>query len=262
MTTAHVLNISTTSKKCILTSTFRISIAILFLPFLTSPAIAQHNSKESFYFESHAGVLSSFGPTESQAEITGGIDTLYYDQKKHFIPGFTSAFTAELTAGYQKNKARFQSTIGYFKQDFRLIQKYSPEEYPYVLAKMLSVRASVMLGLSNYEKRGPYGFYTGISFCLVFPIAYEMNDQTKATFEFDDFQPAAQLSWTLDLSYSIALGKSGLYTLAGFYLVIPGLVGCVGKMNMQSNPTHNLVHDKIKMYSYTAFLGFGYRLGK
>jgi len=245
-----------------ITYTFKVSIAILFFALFGNPAIAQHNSKQSFYFELHGAALGSFGPSEGQAEINGGVDSLYYDHKKHFFPGFKTAFAPELTAGYQKNKIRFQSTVGYFEQDIALIQKFHPGEYPFVLAKMLSVRVSAMLGCSNYEKRGPYGFYTAISFGSVFPIGHEMNDQTKANFALDDFQSAAEYLWSFDESYSLALGKKGLYMVAGLSLTMPGLLGCVGKINVQPNSPYAIIRDKIKMYSYTGFLGFGYRLEK
>lgn len=233
-------------------------VSFLFILF-TGHAVAQQNQKQPFSFEVHAGIMSGFGPSESQAEIAGGVDSLYFDQKKHLIPGFKKANGVELAAGYQKNKIRVQSTIAYYGQDIGLIQRVSSNEYPFVKAKMLSAKASVMLQLSNPEKVGCDGFYAGITLGLISPISYKMNDETKAAFNFKDFRPSAQFFWSMDYSYSFRIAK-GFYFNVGASVTMPGLVGCVGRMEMQPNSDYTITRDKVKMYAVSGFIGYGYRL--
>src|SRR5688572_8338412 len=123
---------------------------------------------------------------------------------------------------------------------------------------MLSIKVSAMVQLSN-EKLGYYGFNVGISGGTIFPISYEMNDHTKINFAFDDFKPAAQYFWSIDISYSLALGKKGLYTIAGGSVPMPGLKGSISTIKMKPNSPYTIVRDEIKMYSVTVFLGVGLR---
>lgn len=233
-------------------------VSFLFILF-TGHAVAQQNQKQPFSFEARARILGGFGPSESQAEIAGGFDSLSYDNMKHLIPGFKQSNGVELAAGYQKNRIRVQSTIAYFQQDIKLIQRVSSNEYPFVSLEMLSAKASVLLQLSNPEKCGSDGFYDGLSLGLVSPISHDLNDLTKAAFNFNDFRPSAQFFWSMDYSYSFQIAK-GFYFNVGASVTMPGLVGCVGRMEMLPNSDYTITRDKVKMYSVSGFLGFGYRL--
>jgi hypothetical protein len=223
-------------------------------------ATAQQNSRRPFFYELHVALQSSFGPSESQAEIAGGTDTMYYDNKKHYSPGFRSCTLPEFVAGYYKDNFKFQGTLGYFVQDIGLVQDLSTNEYPFILADMFSVKVSALLRLAKSDKRAPFGLTTGVFIGCLIPVSYDMNDQTKADFGFDSIQPAVQLNWGVYYSYSILLSKKGLYAIAGATMTMPGTIGCIGKIQMQPDSPYSTIRDNIKMYSLEGFIGIGIHL--
>lgn len=237
----------------------RISLLLFLFIVVSVHCIAQENREKSFYFELNGGFIESFGPSESQAEIIY-FDSLAFNQRKHMIAGFAPSRDLELVAGYQTGIIRLQSSVEYFQQDFGLIQQFSTNEYPFALAKMMLARASVKVQASDREKRGFDGFYYGLTLGALTPVSYEMNDQTKAAFYFADFRPSAEFFWSIDFNYSLRTGKKGLYIIAGSSIMMPGLVGNVGKWVMQPNANLTIVRDKVKMYSLSLNLGVGYRL--
>ena len=218
---------------------------------------AQKDAKASFCFAFQVASQSSFGPTESQAEIVGGMDTLYYDNKAHFIPGFRSSMVSELAIGYRKNILQWQSTISYFVKDIGLIQKVSSNEYPFMLADMLSIKISAHLQLTNNDVPKPDGLLTGFFVGSFFPVAYKMDPQTKADFAVKDFNPSAQLCWGIDLQYNKRLAHQGWYIVAGITGTMPGLVGGIGKIELQAHSPYQVKRDEIKMYAISGFLGIG-----
>jgi hypothetical protein len=233
---------------------------VLFLTLSEGNATAQQNSGRPFFYELHVASQGSFGPSESQAEIAGGTDTMYYDNKKHFSPGFRSCTLPEFVAGYCEGDFRLQGTFGYFVQDIGLVQDFSTNEYPFILADMFSVKVSALYRLAKSDKRAPFGFTTGFFIGCLIPVSYDMNDQTKADFGFNSIQHAVQLNWGVYYSYSILLSKKGLYAIAGATMTMPGTVGCVGKIEMQTDSPYSIIRDKIKMYSLEGFIGIGIHL--
>lgn len=223
---------------------------------------AQQFPSDSFYFEFHTAIQNSFGPSENQAEIVGGYNPNSYDEKEHLITGFKKCFVPEIVFGYQKKYIKLQSSIGYYKQDIGLIQNFEKVEYPFLLSNMLFVKVSALYQLSNSEKKGFYGLYTGAFIGTVIPTSNALNAQTKAEFGIDDFRPAAQFNWGIDVKYNLQLGKKGLYVLGGTSLTFPGIIGSLGYIELLPSSSYTIVRDEIKMHSINLFCGFGFQLEK
>lgn len=220
-------------------------------------ATAQQNSRRPFFFELHVASQESFGPSESHAEIAGGTDTMYYDNKEHLSSGFKSSTLPEFVAGYYKDDFKLQGTFGYFVQDIGLLQDFSTNEYPFILADMFSVKMSALFRLAKSDKRIPFGFNTGFFIGCLIPVSYNMNDRTKSDFTISGIQHAVQLNWGAYYSYTIQLSKKGLYAIAGATMTMPGTIGSIGKIQMQPGSTYYTVRDNIKMYSLVGFIGIG-----
>jgi len=239
---------------------FIANIGILFSTFLFSQIEAQEISKRSSYIELHTAVQGSFGPSLSQAEIAGGIDTLSFDNKKHLSPGFKTSVAAEFVAGIRRNKFQFQSTLGYYKQDIGLLEKFSQSGDPFFIADLLSVKASALLQLSNTEKRGPNGFYTGFFIGSVFSVSTTLKDEIKINYAVKVIRPYSEIYWGIDYSYIQSFGKKGWYAIAGASITMPGLLGGIGKIEMENNSPYTIIRDKIQMYTVRGFIGIGMRL--
>jgi len=225
--------------------------------------LAQHNNR-AFYLEIHVAPQSSFGPSENQAEIKGGYDPNSYDELEHLSIGFQYTTATELVFGYLQNGWLLQSTICYFSQDMGLINKpaASSNGPSLAMADLMSARISAQLQLSNSEKVGPHGLYSGFFIGVVFPFSYDIDKQAKINYGIEDISHSVQFCWGIDFSYSLRLGTSGFYMIAGTSLTMPGLIGGIGKIKLEDDSSYTLVRSDIRMYTIKGFIGVGYRLGK
>jgi len=229
---------------------------------------AQEKSANPFFWELHIAAQGSFGPSETQAEIAGGVDSMSYDNKKHFSPGFKGCFPLEMSFGFNKLSGdtffrcvQFQSTVSYFKQDIGMVQLFGNDENPFVLADMLSIRAAVLLQLSDFKKRGVHGLYVGLFIGSHFPVAIDMNEQTKAEFGIRAFSRSAMFYWGADYKYSLRIGRQGWFASTGASVIMPGTVGYIGKIELDPSSGYEIIRDEVRMYSIKAFLGIGIQLG-
>lgn len=220
---------------------------------------AQQIATQPFYFEFHTALQDNFGPSENHAEIMGGYNPGSYDKKNHLITGFRECFVPEIVVGYRKKQLILQSVIAYFKQDIVFIQNLGETEYPFLLTNTLSIKASASYQLSNSEKKGVYGLYSGFFIGAIMPTSYTLNKQTKVEFGFDNFSPATQFNWGMDINYNLRLGKKGLYGLAGTSLTFPGIIGSIGTIELLPTSSYTIVKDQIKMYSINYFCGIGFQ---
>ncbi len=247
--------------KTILRFSIKAKIGIVLIFALIFTEIAQSQTSKPYYFEIRAASQNSFGPSENQAEIAGGIDTMSFDRKRHLIPGFKSSFSPEVVIGYRKGFLHFETTVGYYSQDIGLINKVFKMEYPFAVLEMLSVRFTGFLQLSDHLKRGQYGLYMGFFIKSVFPMTSKQDENTKAEYGMD-FKKALQVNWGVDYKYLIRIGKKGSYISTGATITIPGIIGSIGKIEQRSGSEYTVIRDKIQMFTINAYIGLGFSLGK
>ena len=225
---------------------------------LFSPA--QNSTEQNFYAEFHLGVKYNFGPTETQAEIIGGYDTLSYDHRNHYNPGYKTSVPIELVIGYSFDRLfKIESTFSYYKLDIGLVQTLNRSEYPLLLADMLSVKASGLLCFTEITNDSSIQLYSGISMGAVFPFSKQFNEVTKNNYGINDFHSRTQLFFEINAFGSLALNNNGLYLSAGASFTLPWLIGSIGQIEMQSGSQYSAVRDKVMLHSISGFLGIGYR---
>ena len=247
--------------KTILRFPIKAKIGIILIFALVFTEIAQSQTSKPYYFEIRAASQNSFGPSENQAEIAGGIDTMSFDRKRHLIPGFKSSFSPEVVIGYRKGFLHFETTVGYYSQDIGLIPKVFNLEYPFAILEMLSIRFTGLLQLSDTQKRGQYGLYMGFFIKPVFPMTSKQDENTKAEYGMD-FKKALQVNWGVDYKYLFRIGKKGSYISTGATITMPGIIGSIGKIEPGSGSQYAVIHDQIRMFTINAYLGIGFGLGK
>lgn len=235
---------------------------ILFWVFLiTLSTLAQQKNFKHFYTELHLGIKYNFGPTEDQAEIVGGFDSLYYDNFQHFFPGFKTSVPVELVVGYNfDNSVHLESTLGYYKLDMALIQNFNRSEYPFLIADMVSMKVSVLFRISDEDIDSSFGISTGMSFGAVFPFSNEINKETKSYFGIKDFQQSLELFFEVNAIGYLPLNYDGLYLTAGASFTLPWLIGSIGEIEMQSGSSYSITRDDVLLHSISGFVGVGYRL--
>ena len=223
--------------------------------------ITQSQTSKNYYIEIRAASQNSFGPSDKQAEIAGGIDTMSFDRKKHLIPGFKSSNSPVVVVGFRKGNLHFETAVGYYSQDIGLIHKVFDMEYLFAVLEMLSLRFSGLLQFSDRQKRGPYGLYMGFFIRPVFPVTWKLNENSKAEFAMA-FHCAPQANWGLDYKYLLRIGKKGGYLSTGATVTMPGIIGSIGKLESLPNSQYTVIRNKIQMFTINAYLGLGFNLGK
>lgn len=222
---------------------------------------AQDSTNHNFYSEFHLGLKYNFGPTETQAEIVGGYDTLSYDHKQHFSPGYKKSIPLEFLFGYLTDDVfRFEGTISYYKLDIGLLQSLNRSEYPFVILDMISLKASGILGLNEIGDDSSINISSGVSVGAVYPFSTKLNQETQNNFGIKNFQPTVQIFFEISASASLALNDNGLYLEAGTSFTLPWVIGSIGKLEMQSDSQYSIIRDEVILHSISVYLGIGYIL--
>lgn len=220
----------------------------------------QQTVSQPFYFKLLYGFQLSFGPDNNQAEITGGTDSLYYDNKEHLVPGFKDSHPFDLIFGYRGKFVCLEGTMRYFRQDIGLVKQVYQSESQFIMADMLTIKTAIIRekdccrSLFSYA----YGFFVSTTF----PAASRMNEQIKNQYMIESFEHRVQLNWGLDLNAALNFRKTGISLLIGMGGTMPGIIGRIGKIDMQSGSPYSTTHPSIKMYSFQYLIGAKYRFGK
>lgn len=239
----------------------KIGISLIFAFLFVGNLRSQSHISKPFYVEINVAARSSFGPSENQAEISGGVDTLSFDHKKHLIPGFKSALAPELVIGYRKDNLHFESTISWFSQDIGLIHKLFNIEYPFAVSEMVSIKLNTLLQFCDRQKNGEYGLYMGVFVEPVFSVSNKLNKQTRTEFSVG-FRPSVQMNWGVDYKYLFRIGKKGAYLSTGASVTMPGIIGSIGKIDALPGSSYSIVRDKVQMFTIKGSIGIGFGLGK
>jgi len=236
-------------------------VILVWLILIALSTQAQQQTFKHFYTELHLGIKYNFGPSENQAEIAGGFDSLSYDKTQHFYPGFKSSFPIEVVIGYNFNNSfHVESNFSYYKLDMALLQKLDQSEYPFLIADMFSAKVSALFRFSAEDIDSSFGISTGMSFGVVYPFSNEMNEGTKNYFGIKDFQQNLELFFEFNANCYLPLNYYGFYLTAGTSFTLPWLIGSIGEIELQSGSSYNVIRNELQLYSISGFIGFGYRL--
>jgi hypothetical protein len=239
---------------------FKGNLILIWIILCALAAQAQQKSFKHFYTELHCGIKYNFGPSEDQAEIIGGFDSLSYDNSQHFAPGFKESVPVELVLGYNfDNSFHLESTFSYYKLDMALIQTFNRSEYPLLIADMFSTKVSGLFRFSDEDIDSSFGISTGMSFGAVIPISYAINKETKNYFDVKDFQQNVELFFEVNAIGYLPLNNNGLYLSAGASFTLPWLIGPIGEIELQSGSSYTVVKDEVLLHSISGFLGIGCR---
>jgi hypothetical protein len=239
---------------------FRAELILFWVLLITLSISAQQKNFKHFYTELHLAIKYNFGPSEDQAEIVGGFDTLSYDNTQHYSPGFKSSIPIELVLGYNiDNSFHVESNFSYYKLDMALIQTFNRSEYPFLIANMFSMKMSGLFRFSDEDIDSSFGISTGMSIGVVYPFSNEINEETKNYFGIKDFQQSLELFFEINANCYLPLNNDGLYLTAGTSFTLPWLIGSIGEIELQSGSSYTIVRDKVLLYSISGYLGLGYR---
>lgn len=239
---------------------FRAELILFWVLLINLSISAQQKSFKHLYTELHLGIKYNFGPSENQAELAGGYDTLSYDNAQHYSPGFKESVPVELVLGYNfDNSFHLESTFSYYKLDMALIQTFSRSEYPLLVADMFSTKVSGLFRFSDEDIDSSFGISTGMSFGAVIPISYAINKETKNYFAIKNFQQNLELFFEINASCYLPLNNDGLYLTAGTSFTLPWLIGSIGEIELQSGSSYTVVRDEVLLHSISGFLGIGCR---
>ena len=235
--------------------------------FLTSSTCAVFGQGKDttnlWYAEMHIAAIGSFGPTETQAEIAGGVGPSYsYDGKQHLSPGFKTSTAFDLAGGFRRNIFLFEGTLSSFSQELGLVETpVASSNGPKLgTANMMSLRLSFMMPFFDLTKRpGFYGLNWGFFISGTSALSSQITEEAKLTYGIAGISTAVQFNWGSDFKYAVRLGHQGLYAVAMMSLTFPGAAGSIGKLEMQSGASYTMVREDIKMYSVKASIGIGYR---
>jgi len=243
-------------KKCFIVSS-------LVFVIITGFAFAQQDTRPTYFFEVHYASQTGYADRKDQAEIVGDIDSLYYDNMKHYTIGFKANSAIEIVAGYYKNWFQLQSTISYGAYDIGLGEaKFSGfNEGPFVLANMLSIKTSALFPWNWQRQRNIYVFNYGLFISSTFPVSYKMNAQRKSKFAIKDFKPTNQLNLGVDLNLAIRIINPGWHIRIGFSATMLG-TGGLGKIELEPNSLYTLTRDNVRRSITSGFIGIGYCLEK
>jgi len=221
---------------------------------------AQQQTFKHLYTELHLGIQYNFGPSEDQAEIAGGFDSLSYDKTQHFYPGFKSSVPIEVVIGYNFNNSfHVESNYSYYKLDMALLQKLDLAEYQFLVADMFSAKVSALFRFSDEDIDSSFGISTGMSFGVVYPFSNEINEETKNYFGIKDFQQNLELFFEINANCYLPLNYYSFYLTAGTSFTLPWLIGSIGQIEMQSGSNYKVIQNDVFLYSISGYLGIGYR---
>jgi len=239
----------------------RLALILLLIILISLSIRAQQESSKHFYTELHLGIKYNFGPSEDQAEIVGGFDSLSYDKTHHYYPGFKASAPIELIIGYNfDNSFHLESNFSYYKLDMALIQTFNQSEYPLLIADMFSMKVSGLFRFSDEDIDSLFGISTGMSVGAVFPFSVNINEGTKNYFGIKNFQNKVEVFFEINANCYLPLNNDGLYLTAGTSFTLPWLIGSIGEVELQSGSSYTVVRDKVLLYSISGYLGLGYRL--
>lgn len=228
---------------------------------ISSDINAQNKQKKHYYIELKGGVLSGFGPSRSQAELVGGIDTMSFDKKLHVNTGFKNSYPVSLTLGYMMNDLQLQTTFSYYSLDIGLGKAIANNIKQLLIAKMMLAKVEAQgriytINKGKWDNR--YGLFTSLGISINFPLSYKMNNTRIQEYGISSFNTSMQLNWNIDFNLKVPLGKKGVYGIANAGLTMPGLVGSIGKLNVKPESSFTVEHSKVKMYYFTSSIGLGY----
>jgi hypothetical protein len=239
----------------------RLALILLLIILISLSIRAQQESSKHFYTELHLGIKYNFGPSEDQAEIVGGFDSLSYDNTQHYSPGFKSSVPVELVIGYNfDNSFHLESSFSYYKLDMALIQTFNQSEYPFLIADMFSMKVSGLFRFSDEDIDSSFGISTGMSVGAVLPLSNNINKETQDYFDIKDFQTKVEVFFEINANCYLPLNSDGLYLTAGTSFTLPWLIGSIGEIELQEGSSFNVIRNEVRLYSISGFIGLGYRL--
>jgi hypothetical protein len=242
------------------------SVILIILGYLLAySANAQESDRlPNKYLEFHIGAQSHFGQTENQAEISGGHDTISFDNMNHFYPGFKSSVPVEIAIAFRcPGRLKIVGCLGYFYHDLGLVKTLGQEEYHFARLGSVSINTSAQLYLGNYIEKIPFGFYCGFSAGCIYPITVSMDKQVEHLFGVDKIISKPQFHLGLEGVWNARLTKSGLYLTLKVATDLPlPLIGSLGKIKMNDDAEYTYNNKGIKMYSIGISGGIGYILSR
>lgn len=210
------------------------------------------------------GVVASFGPSENQAELVGGQNSLSYDGKEHLSPAFKSTATVEITGGLSKNQFRLDGALGWFQQPITLVLAPASSSNGPTLATMdmMNIRltpAFRVLGNSNDDDQG---IWLGPFVSFLFPTQTSITPGLTAQYGITGISQSMQFNWGGSFRGSLRIGHSGVFCFAEASVTMPGIVGSVGSFQLDPGSSYSLTRSEIKMYSLRFNAGIGCRFSR
>ncbi len=233
-------------------------LLLLFLP-LAGNTQGADRTNPHWYAELYLGYQSHFGPSEGQAELIGGFDTLSYDRKQHYSPGFKASVPVELGFGWSPN-GRFllEGRLGYFRHDLGLLLSFNREEFHLADADVALFGLAGLFRFPAEQHKIPYALCGGLSATGFYPLQFTLDPDTKTTFGIGQISPGLQVHFSLDGALQLSLGKRGWYAFAKVSVGIPSFrFGALGRFRLQDGSGFTANNQGIKMYSMKGGLGVG-----
>lgn len=232
---------------------------------ISSDINAQNKQKKHYYIELRGGILSGFGPSRSQAELVGGIDTMSFDKKLHVNAGFKNSYPVSLTLGYMMNDFQLQTTFSYYSLDIGLGKTIANDIKQLLIAKMMLAKVEAQgriytINKGKWDNR--YGLFTSLGISTSFPLSHKMNAIRAQEYGISSFNRSMQFNWNIDFNLKVPLGKKGVYGIVNAGLTMPGLVGSIGKLNVEPESSFTAARSRVKMYYFTSSIGLGYYFNK
>jgi hypothetical protein len=242
-------------------------VLLIMFTIIPSGINAQKKQKRFYFIELKVGVLSGFGSFGDQAELVGGVDTLWFDKKQHINTGFKISHPVTATVGAildEDNAIQLQATLGYYSLDIGLGKAIGNDTKQLLIAQMMMFKVEVQGQYSNDNARrdNRFGLFYGVGISSTVPLYHKMNTTRTQEYGIDKFRSSMQLNWNIDFNLKVRLGKKGVYGIANAGLTMPGLVGSIGKLNVKPESSFTVEHSKVKMYYFTSSVGLGYYFNK
>jgi hypothetical protein len=236
-------------------------VLLMMLTIIPSILIAQETQNKRYYIELKGGVLSGFGPSRSQAELVGGIDTTSFDKKLHVNAGFKNSYPVSITLGYMTNELQLQTSFSYYSLDIGLGKVVDNNIQPLLTAQMMLAKFDVQGRIYTINKgkwNSRYGLFTSLGVSTSIPLAFKMNSTRVQEYGISHFKASVQLNWNIDFCLKIPLGKQGFYGVVDAGLTMPGMVKSIGKLGVEPESSFTATHSKVKMHYVTSSIGLGY----
>lgn len=232
---------------------------------MVSLAFSATGQRTAHYTAFTYSVQSMFGPSENYPEIAGGIDTLSYDGRSHYVPGFKDSRVFTLKYGWVPTLVKWQSrlkwelTAAYSTQEVGIVKQVNRDEQPYYTSGLLALRCAAMVQLSDPEKRGIYGFHVGLFAGLLLPLNYELDETAARSYGYDQPGFNLQFSWGAVYQYLQRIGKKGIFATAEMGITLPGAAGGIGTIRLNEDSEYEVLCERIRSYSYYAGIGAGFK---